>query len=84
MFTELNFRGYDLEIEYNFYPAERQTRHYPGNPEDAEITSIKLAGNDTDLWDLFNQTWSSHAWEELVGEVLAAHKDEERDRMVMA
>ena len=44
MGTTLNYKGIELDIEFDYQPAERQTRDYPGSDEEIEIYEIKHCG----------------------------------------
>ena len=50
MRTTINYKGFDLDIEYEYQPEERQTYDYPGYPEYVCIENVYL--NDTDIIDL--------------------------------
>jgi len=41
------FLEIELEVDYDFCPAERMTRHYPGSPAQVEINTILI--NDIEL-----------------------------------
>ena len=40
----------DLVIEFDYQPAERQTRDYPGCDADVEITAVYANGQDISYW----------------------------------
>ena len=44
--TTISYGGLELEIEYSYQPAERQTLEDPGCSEEFEITKITYKGND--------------------------------------
>lgn len=50
MKTTINYKGFDLDIEYEYQAEERQTYDYPGCSESACIENVYL--NDVDIFDL--------------------------------
>ena len=34
----------EIEVDYDFQPMERMTRHYPGCPEEVEINTLSISG----------------------------------------
>lgn len=49
----IEYRGYRLNVDYNFYPAEMATWEYPGSPAEVELLSIEL--EDIDIMELLDQ-----------------------------
>lgn len=46
----INYRGYKLEVDYNFIKGEKQTYDYVGSADEVEIYSIEL--NDINIMEL--------------------------------
>jgi len=52
----VNYKGVELEVEFDYQPCEKKVRYYsdgsgyPGCPESLDLTSIKIDG--VDAWDL--------------------------------
>ena len=75
----LNFKGVDLDVEYEWQEFEPPTKTYPGCPAGVdEVISIKIIGFDKELFDFFDQTWDFCIWEEFNSKIATAHKDRER------
>ena len=54
----INYRGLELEVEFDYQPEEPEVRYYPdgsGYPGSAEeITVSKVSLNGTDITELFD------------------------------
>jgi len=48
------YKKIDLEVQFFYYPEERQTREDQGSPEEYEITSILVKGSETDISAIFS------------------------------
>ena len=42
---EVNDKEIDIIVEFDYFPPEKMTRHYPGCDEDVDITDVKFDGN---------------------------------------
>ena len=38
--------SYSVEVNFDYYPEERMTNHYPGSDEIIEILSVSVSGID--------------------------------------
>jgi hypothetical protein len=59
MKTNVNFKGLDLDVEYDYQPEEKEVRYYsdgsgyPGCAEEFCITKVSFKGEDiTDLCEV--------------------------------
>ena len=43
----------EIEVDYDFCPAERMTRHYPGSPAQIEINTLLISGDELPI-EIFN------------------------------
>lgn len=48
--TQFEYRGVLLDIKFDYQPAEKADREYPGCGESFEIESVFL--DDIDMWEL--------------------------------
>lgn len=48
----INYKGVDLDLEFNYSPAQRQTLEQEGLYECFELITIKIYGTDIDATEL--------------------------------
>lgn len=43
--SSIIFKGFEMDIEFNFYKGEKRTWEYPGSDDEFEITNVHIYGN---------------------------------------
>jgi hypothetical protein len=47
MIKTISIHGHEFKADFDYQPAEDQTRHYPGCPEDIELNEVWDSDGDT-------------------------------------
>lgn len=60
-YETVKVNGIELDVEFDYYPFERQTLEHPGSDEEIEIVEVMISENHTDIYHLLS--------EEVLGEI---------------
>lgn len=47
--------GIKLDVEFDYFPYERQTLEYPGSDEEIGIVEVTVSENPTDIYQLLSE-----------------------------
>lgn len=75
-FTQITYRGYELEVKHCPYPAENGGRESPSWPAGTDIEGVKLVNPEDDLCDLLDPPRGNFDWGVLEDLIAQAAKDD--------